>query len=103
MWTMPPRDTDFDFEKETKTLRFSEDERALLRELMRRVRGRSRLAAKTANPSNLIKEMMGLSQMGLLTDEDRQLIAGDAPPSNRPLVTAKLERTKGRKNQSNVR
>jgi hypothetical protein len=70
------RDTDFDFEKTTKTIRFNDDERERLREVMRRVRERNRSAAQLADPSKLIKELMGLADFGLVTEEDRRYITG---------------------------
>lgn len=73
------RETDLNFDKATKTIRFTDDERDRLREVMRRVRGRTRSAAQMADPSKLIKELMGLADFGLLIEDDRRYIAGLAP------------------------
>lgn len=75
------KDTDFEFEKRTKSISFSDGERLLLRELMRRVRARSKSARQMADPSKLLKELMGLVDYGLLTDEDRRYISESAANS----------------------
>lgn len=76
MWTMTKRDRDYDFDKDTKTIRFDDEERERLRIVMHMVRKRNSLA----DPSKLIKDLMGLTSNLGITETERQIIAGVAQP-----------------------
>jgi hypothetical protein len=73
MWTMgSKRARDYEFNEPTKTVRFDEGERERLRVVMRLVRARNGFT----DPSKLIKELMGLTNVIGITEEERRIISG---------------------------
>lgn len=83
MWTMIKRDRDYDFDRGTKTIRFDDAEREKLRAVMRLVRMRY---GNLADPSKLIKDLMGLTSNFNLTEAERALVRGktvDSGPLHR--------------------